>query len=216
MAAKWGKKNKEIVGGASAPVAEPERISNKLEHVLVAESKVSSSQQAKLRAKSLWGRAKNHRRFKPALIVFLVITIVAVTLVVLARPEKPTPVAKDGPKCTYQTLEKAKPNLSYKKIQKLQPSVAEIEGIQGYDTDPNCLGVVTTYYVLIGDSAKARQAYDKLQAVYDPTEGYATVLAGAVNKPEVLKTRVELLEQQAKLYQQDSKGPFSGENKIKR
>lgn len=210
MAAKWGKKNKEVVGGVSPPAtSESERISNKLDRTLVAESKISKKQQLKARAKKI----TTHRRFKPAVIALVAIVVLSSLAVYFGREDE-QPVADTGPKCTYQMLEAAKPNIKSTKIntEKLEPQVAEIEQIPGYDTDPNCLYVTTTYYISISDAQKARENYDKLAVVYDKSEGFETVISDVTLSPEELKGSVEFLENQKSEVEQNALGvPVDGE-----
>jgi hypothetical protein len=195
MAAKWEKSKKEVVGGATPPASsEPERITNKLEHTLVAESKYDRKQVWKTRAK----KVTSHKRFKPAVIVLVVLVVAASLLAFLAR-EGEEPVADTGPKCNYQVLEATKPNLNPQKVnvKKLKPQVAEIEQIPGYDTDVNCLYVTAMFYIYTSDVEPARRDYDKLAAIYDAGEGYARPIDSDGLPPERLKSEVEFLEKQA-------------------
>lgn len=80
---------------------------------------------------------------------------------------------------------------------KIKPMVDKIKLLKGYDANPNCLYVLTTYYISISDSANARLYYDKLNAVYKPSVGYYSSINLFAKKPSVLKTEVEFVEQQA-------------------
>lgn len=193
MVAKWGKRGKEVIGGsAQAPASKSERISNKLEHTLIAENKIQRGR----RLKQIWKRVRSHRRFKPAAIAFVVVVVLASLVVYFfGRKESPA-VVDDGPKCTYRMLEAAKPNLSPKNVVKLEKQVREIEAIPGYDTDVNCLYVSLTYYINTSDAGKARELYDKLAAVYDTLEGYETVISDVALPLERLKSEVKFLEEQ--------------------
>jgi hypothetical protein len=199
MAAKWGKKGKEAVGSSvAAGTAKPERISNTLGKVLVAESAAPSRKQ---RIKKLLRQIKGHRRFKPIAVAVLVLVIFAGVVAYLGR-DKEQPIAiPEGPKCSYSVLEKAKPNFDPKNVAKLEPQIHEIEKIPGYDEDPNCLYVSLTYYINISDAAKSREVYDKLTKVYVPSEGYETVIVDVAKKPDVLKPNVEFLEQETARYE---------------
>jgi hypothetical protein len=195
MAAKWGKKGKGASGGSAHTSTDdkPARISNKLEHVLVAESKVPSGQRFKAAAR----KVTRHRRFKPALIALIGVVVVSSIAVYFGR-EKEAPVATPaGPKCSYAVLEKAKPALEVTKVAELEPEAQAIERIAGYDQDANCLYVVLTYYINISDGPKARELYDKLAAVYNPNEGYETVIRDVTKSPEELRPTVEFVEKEA-------------------
>lgn len=197
MAAKWGKRGKEIVGGAvKAGVGEPKRITNKLEHTLVAESKTKRG----LRARQVWRRIQSHRRFKPAAVALVVLVALGVVAGFLTPDKKAPPVVEEGPKCTYASLEKIKPNLDPRNVRKLEPQVREVESISDYDQDVNCLFVVLTFYIHLGDPVKARENFDKLEKVYSPGEGFETVISEYTKTPEELKRSVEFLEKQAATY----------------
>jgi hypothetical protein len=194
MAAKWGKQGRRTTGGSTrASADEPARISNKLDRVLVAESKP----QPGLRLKAAVRKVRSHRRFKPAAIAFVVIVAVCTVIAYVASRQKTPAVVSDGPRCSYAVLEKAKPALDVNKVAELEPQAKAIEQIDGYDTDVNCLYVVLTYYINTSDGIKARELYNKLVAVYDPAEGYETVIRDVTKTQEELKGEVEFVEKEA-------------------
>jgi hypothetical protein len=208
MAAKWGKKGKKVnVGGARAGTEDkPARISNKLEHVLVAESKPVPNQ----RLKATGRRVVHHRRFKPATIAFVAIVVLASVAVYLTRPKEGPVGVPPGPKCSYAVLEKAKPALDVTKVAELEPQAQAIEQIAGYDQDVNCLYVVLTYYINTSDAPKARELYNKLAAAYNPNEGYETVIRDVTKTPEELGPTITFLENQAKQQNFDAAGGMEG------
>jgi hypothetical protein len=206
MPGKWGKKSKEVVGGSS-PVKEdkPERISNKLEHVLVAESKQRPAQQLKRLAVS------NKRYLRVVGITVLGLTVLTAGALYLGRDKSKAPAASSGPKCTYQMLEAAKPNFVETKLAQLEPQAKEVEKIAGYDQDVNCLYVVLTYYIYLGEAQKSRELYTKLANSYKPGEGYETIIADVAKPPEQLEPTITFLENQSKKYQKlDAAGGMEG------
>lgn len=206
MAFRRGKK-KEIVGSSIHIEAEKsERISNRLEHVMVKEDS-SKPKPLTHRIKSRAARISQHKRFKPAVAALVAVVLLASLALIFARDDEPQVAVKEGPKCSYAVLEKSKPLLDPKKISELHAVVDEIEAIPGYDQDANCLYVTLTYYINTSDAVKSREVYDKLANVYDPQEGYETIIVDTAQKPEELKPTVEFLEEQAKQYSPEKLSP---------
>jgi len=196
MAAKWQKKSKEVVGGVT-PADKPARISNKLEHVLVAESK----RQPKDYLGYLKKLTRDKRRIKVAGATLLGLVILTAAAMYFGRKEPMPVVISDGPKCSYAVLEKSRPLLDPRKLAELQPVVVQIEQIPGYGQDANCLFVVATYYINAGDGTKAQDALTKLEKAYNPTEGYETVIVEFAKTPKELRPTVDFLVKQAARYQ---------------
>jgi hypothetical protein len=90
------------------------------------------------------------------------------------------------------------------KNKQLKPIAAKIQTLPGYDKDPNCLYVVTEYYIGLGDSQNARTYFDKLSSVYDTKNGYDPSIKGLAATPETLKLRVEWLEKQSEIFKNNS------------
>lgn len=75
----------------------------------------------------------------------------------------------------------------------LQPYSALSQAVQakpGYAKDPNCLYILTTTYVMIGDSAKAAATLAQLKTVYKPQVGFSKVFTPKADLGE-LKGLVE-------------------------
>ena len=106
-----------------------------------------------------------------------------------------------------QSLDKARNDAVTQAVNFLDPSytpklaavVPQIKQQLGYDSDADCLYVLTTYYINISDNKNTKLYYDKLAAVYDPAKGYKNAqLRRVAQTPASLKPTVTFIENQAK------------------
>ncbi len=74
-------------------------------------------------------------------------------------------------------------------------TVERIQQQDGYDRDPNCLYILTEYYLSIGDSLNSRKYFDKFERVY-AGKGLMLKSKQALRDPESLQDGVEMLERQ--------------------
>jgi len=155
------------------------------------------------------GEMKQHRFVallkKFWLVVVGVLLVIAIVAGIYARyqtthktPAKVVATTTCSDSSANGILNKATPVLVPSKVAELQPIAEKIMTLQGYDRDPNCLGVVTTYYINLSDAAKARENYEKLIKVYPTAKGYNEALGGKVATPTELKPTIEFLEARAK------------------
>ncbi len=94
-------------------------------------------------------------------------------------------------------LDKAAKVIAPSQVAELQPIVKQIETLKNYDQDPNCLGVITTYYINISDSQNAQVTYAKLDKFYKPSTGYNSAINGKVLSPAGMKPTINLLKARA-------------------
>lgn len=71
-----------------------------------------------------------------------------------------------------QLINQAADKLDPQDGRSLESIAKQLEQQPGHNTDPNALYVLTTYYLNIGDTAKAQDYLNKLKAVYDPAKGF--------------------------------------------
>ncbi|MEO8105388.1 MAG: hypothetical protein ABI602_03575 [Candidatus Saccharibacteria bacterium] len=110
-------------------------------------------------------------------------------------------------KCSSQTLHEASQVLVPTKVTELGQIVGKIQKNKGYDTDPNCLYVVTTYYINESDSNQARYFVNKLNASYDKSKGLDDSLDPDINLSVVgLNDTVKFLEKSDQQFQQNDRG----------
>jgi len=81
--------------------------------------------------------------------------------------------------------------------QELKSIVDSIFELEGYEKDPNCLIVITTYYVNLSDPLNTRKYYEELNKVFNQNIGYSPIIAANSLTPEQLKSVVDFLEQQS-------------------
>jgi len=78
-------------------------------------------------------------------------------------------------------LEDAAKNFNVKDRYQLQKDVVKIQNLPNYQQDPNCLYVLTRFYINNGDAANAQKYVDELAQIYnakvklDRTLGYQTL-----------------------------------------
>lgn len=176
--------------------AEPGEVSNKLDKVTISDGGNVKSQTLLLGLRHRFvSSVTSHKQIAVPGVVVLVLGVAGLVLL-LSRPD-PKPVAKPAA-CSHQVLEAAKPNLTFKNVDKLETQVKQIEAT-AYKTDAECIYVVLTYNIYKSNAQKARELYDALVAVYDPVDGYETVYVDVAQPPEKLKPQVEFLEKQAEM-----------------
>jgi hypothetical protein len=100
--------------------------------------------------------------------------------------------------CSDKTLSESAPFLNDNKAAELVGTVQYIERQPNYQTDPNCLYVLTQYYIGVSNAGSARQNYDLLVKVYQPDPGYNPALTASAQAPDQLLPQIEFLEQQTK------------------
>ena len=88
--------------------------------------------------------------------------------------------------------------LDPKDTTKLKDIVYNIENIKDFDKNPDCLNIVTTYYINISDYASSQKYLDKLNTVYDPSKGFSSVIerSGNAKTIESIRSDVTFLKQQ--------------------
>lgn len=112
--------------------------------------------------------------------------------------------------CSEELLSKAANQLKEDNLEELTSTVQEVEALPDYQKDPNCLGVVTTYYVKSGDAVKARAHYDQLVPLYELVGSYSPTLAGQILLPENMRSAIEFLEKQTQELQNNNGGQYGG------
>lgn len=97
-------------------------------------------------------------------------------------------------KCQDSLIRKAAPLLDLQKRDELKYVAQDIEKIDGYRSDANCLNIVVTYYTHIADPTKARENLDSLKKIYDPKVGFSPLLGSYVKSIDKLSDDVALME----------------------
>lgn len=113
---------------------------------------------------------------------------------------------KDTAVCSDQLLQEAGLVLDKSDHEQLRPFVEDIEELENFDQDPNCLYILVTYYVNINDPASARSHFEQLQAIYDPEVGFSEFFGGDVKTLNELRVEVEQVEQMAEDINNNTQG----------
>lgn len=129
----------------------------------------------------------------------LLVIVFGLTVTVLKRSNKP---AGSVAVCSDELLNQAAPLLEEKKYKELEPIARQIEGLKNYDKDPNCLFVVTTYYINVTDAKNARLNYDKLMLIYTPETQLQPAIAAKVRSPYTMRSSIEFLEEQQRKFEE--------------
>lgn len=94
-----------------------------------------------------------------------------------------------------QLLSEASRNFAPEKSNELKKTIDKIQSLHSYQKDPNCLNVLTIYYINVTDSKNARESFDKLTKVYNQNDGFAPELQMVGGKNiEQLRGGVEYVE----------------------
>ncbi len=76
-------------------------------------------------------------------------------------------------------LPKGQGSLSYTQNDTLKMTVDKMRSVKNYDKNPDCLNVITTYYINTSDYQNAKLYMDKLEKVYNPHNGFSAKLMQA-------------------------------------
>lgn len=107
-------------------------------------------------------------------------------------------VSRDDALCSEETITKAAPLIESGKGAELLAIAQEVQALENYETDVNCLYIITSAYINISDAKNSRAYYDKLATTYDPAVGYSPLFGDSINSLATLESSVEFLEEQAK------------------
>jgi len=188
------KVSKKVSSETFAP-EQPEKAVNTLDHVMVSSGKQSAN---------LWQCLGRRQKL---LLGGLIVLALAGLIVFLSRANDKPPAAS-GPACSAELVKKASTVLEPERVGFLEPMVTEIKQQPLYEQDPNCLYILTTYYINVSDTAAAGDSLDKLDKVYDKSTGYDSAIAKDAKPPEALRTVVDFLKTQDARYQKI--GPDGG------
>ncbi len=95
-------------------------------------------------------------------------------------------------------LPKGQGAMDLSQTQYMKPKVEKIMAVKNYKSSPNCLNVVTTYYIYTGDYEKSKTSLAQLEKVYNSKEGFnATLKEARAPSIEELRKDVDYLKIQA-------------------
>lgn len=100
--------------------------------------------------------------------------------------------------CPDDLLKRAALSLNPSKAADLEVVVNEIRQNPKHKESPDCMYVLTKYYINISDGKSAQESLTSLTAVYDPKVGLSPILDVILDSPESLQPTVDFLKQQDK------------------
>lgn len=136
-------------------------------------------------------------------IVALILVITAMFGVAARRQTNKNKRSAINTKCPDALLKEASGLLS-DTPQKIQPVITKIQANNGYDTDVNCLNIVTTYYISIGDIENSVKYLTQLNAIYNPAKGFDRLMGTNIKDQKTLQNEVEFMQQAQKQFQTNS------------
>ena len=184
----------------------------KMSHKLKKPSKVVVSGEMK---QSHPGSSVNNYK-RPLILISVVLVIVggvgfAARHAINRQSSQPKAPNACTSKAANGVLAQAAQSLGPDKVKELGESVNKIKTLKKYDQDPNCLAVLTIYFINISDAKNARTYYEQLNKLYQPTS-YDAVLGGKVPAPALMKRTVEFLEAQTKALKETPAKSNGGSN----
>ncbi len=97
--------------------------------------------------------------------------------------------------CDNNVIEKATLIIDRGSAQDLKPIVSNIQKNVKYTKDPNCLYIVTEFYVKSSDYKNAQVAFSNLEKTYNPKKGFNSHLDTTSTTMKDLKHEIDLLKE---------------------
>ncbi len=148
------------------------------------------------------GRATNTRAVIIGLFVLAIGLAFAVLLVQRFTTKQHTSSVTTQKICSDELLHKAADSLVPSRTSQEKPTVETILALKNYDRDPNCLLVITNYYVMVQDLANSKLYYDKLVRIAPQDYKFNRIISEKARGLGYLKDAISALEvnqeQQAK------------------
>ncbi|HSX45173.1 MAG TPA: hypothetical protein VLF39_03680 [Candidatus Saccharimonadales bacterium] len=108
------------------------------------------------------------RRYWGWVIVICIIVVLLILALLIQDSHRPKKLVKIAP-CSDQILQEAAPNLDTTKVTELSKVVDKITAIPNYQSDVNCMYVVTDFYVNLSDIDNADKSLTVLKRLYKLT-----------------------------------------------
>lgn len=99
--------------------------------------------------------------------------------------------------CSDEIIQQAAGAISENNVENLKSSYDRVIAENKYQTDPNCMYIVTNYFIRTGDYQQSRQSLEELKKVYNQEEGYSPLFGLKANDPDQLEPIVNFLEERA-------------------
>ena len=145
-----------------------------------------------------------HKIIKRSIIILTSLLIAAILSYLIYRLVNNKKAVVSAVPCTSNTelLNQAAKAFSSNNLKSQQQLTSKIKSLPNYMKDPNCLYVVTHYYINDGDTQNANTYLNKLEKVYSTKQGFSSALLGSYSLSQ-LKSFVQSMNQEAKQTQQN-------------
>lgn len=148
--------------------------------------------------KSLLQRRKIYIGF----IILLVIGLVVGLGLFLSPRSNSGPITICAGKPTSIVTKDIGPQLALNQVTTIQPIVDEILAAEDYETDLNCMYILTVYYIKTSDPDKARASFTTFEQLYPEQEPVSVLLGESTWSIEELNQNVGFLEENKRNFEQ--------------
>lgn len=131
---------------------------------------------------------KQHQ-YKAIRMGFVVLLVGAMLIAIIA-----TSTQRTG--CQDSLLKQTAPLLEPSRHDELKDVVDKVFRSKGYSTDPNCLSILTTYYINIGDARRARPQLQQLESITASNEVFSPLLGSFAKDLQTMQRDIGVLEEQ--------------------
>jgi len=137
--------------------------------------------------------SKERSRRKKIIMSFTIILVTAAGFIAyIYISNRPSPPEARG--CSEQTIRESAGKIAEEKTPELVGTVQYIQRQPGYDSDVNCLYILTTYFISVSDAENARKYLDMLKSIYTPEAGYSDILGDSAPAPDLIEQEVAFIE----------------------
>lgn len=127
---------------------------------------------------------------------FVALAAVVVLAAAVGRFVNPYSSHPPGQVCSGELLQQAALAMAPEGSGRLKDIAGTIQKLPGYQQDPNCMYVVTSYYVDSSNAKDAQTAMKQLSAVYKPKDGFDGALVSPYARSyKDLQSSVAFLQQ---------------------
>lgn len=104
------------------------------------------------------------------------------------------PLVNVKPACSDEVIKQASVLLDRPHKEQLKPIADNTQKLKNFKKDPNCLYIVTTYYINVEDPTNARRFFESLKKVYNPQKGLSPKFGDIVKSLAGIELEVEFVE----------------------
>lgn len=116
--------------------------------------------------------------------------------------------------CSEELITRANDAFAPEDVEELSQIVAEIEALENYDQDINCLYALANYYINVSNAQRAEEVVNALEPRYDPVIGYSLIYGSITETvtPENMRQTIDFLNNVEDQYLEDVAPLFQGDS----